>query len=68
VPDTPLILRHWHVRPGDGVREGQLLAEVETRMAIVEVPAQRDGVVERLLVAEGDEIAPDQELAVWRDG
>ena len=47
--------------------EGQLLAEVETHAAIVEVAARRDGVVGRLLVAEGEEIRADQELAVWRD-
>ena len=47
----------WLVEPGDRVEEDQPVAEVETDKALVEVPSRYDGVVEELLVEEG-EIVP----------
>ena len=43
----------WLVRPGDPVRRGQNLAEVETDKATSEIPAPRDGVVRALCFPEG---------------
>ncbi|MDD3581925.1 MAG: dihydrolipoamide acetyltransferase family protein [Desulfobacca sp.] len=43
----------WLVKEGDQVREGQPLARVETDKAVVEIPAPQDGVVLKLLFAEG---------------
>ncbi len=43
----------WLVKEGDRVKEGQPLARIETDKAIVEIPAPRDGVVEKLLFSEG---------------
>jgi pyruvate dehydrogenase E2 component (dihydrolipoamide acetyltransferase) len=46
-----------HVRVGDGVKVDDVLIELETDKAVVEIPSSVDGVVRELLVAEGDEIA-----------
>jgi pyruvate dehydrogenase E2 component (dihydrolipoamide acetyltransferase) len=44
----------WHVKPGDPVRDGQIIVEVETAKAAVELPCPFDGVVAELHASEGD--------------
>ena len=46
------ILR-WLVAPGDEVKDGQPIVEVETAKAAVEVPSPYTGVVTKLYVEEG---------------
>lgn len=48
-------LRKWMVKVGDRVRPGDILAEIETDKATMEVEAVEEGVVVRLLVPEGSE-------------
>jgi 2-oxoisovalerate dehydrogenase E2 component (dihydrolipoyl transacylase) len=44
----------WHVQPGDRVKINQIIVEIETAKAVVELPSPYDGVVARLLVPEGE--------------
>ncbi|WP_411964847.1 2-oxo acid dehydrogenase subunit E2 [Haloferax sp. YSMS24] len=44
----------WHVAPGDEVTEDQVLAEVETDKALVDVPSPFNGTVKELLAEEGE--------------
>jgi 2-oxoisovalerate dehydrogenase E2 component (dihydrolipoyl transacylase) len=46
----------WRVRPGDTVEVNQVLIEVETAKAAVELPSPWAGTVRELLVAEGDTV------------
>jgi pyruvate dehydrogenase E2 component (dihydrolipoamide acetyltransferase) len=48
-------LAKWHVKVGDAVRSGDIIAEIETDKATMEVEAVDEGVVEALLVPEGAE-------------
>jgi len=48
-------LAKWHVKVGDEVRSGDVIAEIETDKATMEVEAVDEGVVEELLVPEGAE-------------
>ena len=48
-------LAKWHVKVGDAVKSGDVIAEIETDKATMEVEAVDEGVVEALLVAEGTE-------------
>src|SRR5262249_46551316 len=48
----------WHVGEGDSVRAGDVIAEIETDKATMEVEAVDDGHVEKILVAEGTEHVP----------
>jgi pyruvate dehydrogenase E2 component (dihydrolipoamide acetyltransferase) len=48
-------LAKWHVKVGDVVRSGDVIAEIETDKATMEVEAVDEGVVEALLVPEGAE-------------
>jgi pyruvate dehydrogenase E2 component (dihydrolipoamide acetyltransferase) len=43
----------WLVKPGDNVRRGQVIAEVETDKGIIEVECWHDGVIEELLIEPG---------------
>ena len=48
-------LAKWHVKAGDQVRSGDVIAEIETDKATMEVEAVDEGVVESILVPEGTE-------------
>ncbi|MFJ4904220.1 dihydrolipoamide acetyltransferase family protein [Streptomyces sp. NPDC093249] len=43
----------WYVQPGDTVADGQVVCEVETAKAAVELPSPFDGTVHELLFPEG---------------
>lgn len=43
----------WYVQPGDTVTDGQVVCEVETAKAAVELPIPYDGVVHELNFGEG---------------
>ncbi|WP_194755401.1 dihydrolipoyllysine-residue acetyltransferase [Aliidiomarina indica] len=44
----------WQVQEGDSVQEDQVVVEVMTDKAVVEIPAKFDGVVTKLYYAKGD--------------
>ncbi|HVB44741.1 MAG TPA: dihydrolipoamide acetyltransferase family protein [Streptosporangiaceae bacterium] len=44
----------WHVRPGDEITVNQIIVEIETAKAVVELPSPYAGVVADLLVPEGE--------------
>jgi pyruvate dehydrogenase E1 component beta subunit len=48
-------LAKWHVKPGDTVKAGQVICEIETDKATMEVEAVDEGTVGELLIAEGTE-------------
>jgi pyruvate dehydrogenase E1 component beta subunit len=48
-------LAKWHVKVGDTVKSGDVIAEIETDKATMEVEAVDEGTVEALLVPEGAE-------------
>jgi len=48
-------LTKWHIKAGDTVSAGQVIAEIETDKATMEVEAVDEGVVQEILVSEGSE-------------
>jgi pyruvate/2-oxoglutarate dehydrogenase complex dihydrolipoamide acyltransferase (E2) component len=48
-------LAKWLVKVGDTVKSGDVIAEIETDKATMEVEAVDEGVIEALLVPEGTE-------------
>ena len=48
-------LAKWHVKEGDKVSSGDVIAEIETDKASMEVEAADDGTVEKIVVPEGTE-------------
>ena len=48
-------LAKWHVKEGDKITSGQVICEIETDKATMEVEAVDEGVIGKILVAEGTE-------------
>ena len=48
-------LAKWHVKEGDSVSSGDVIAEIETDKATMEVEAVEEGKIGKILVAEGTE-------------
>ena len=48
-------LTKWHVKAGDTVKAGDVIAEIETDKATMEVEAVDEGKIAEILVAEGSE-------------
>ncbi len=51
-------LAKWHVKPGDTVKSGDIIAEIETDKATMEVEAVDEGTVIEIAVPEGLENVP----------
>jgi pyruvate dehydrogenase E2 component (dihydrolipoamide acetyltransferase) len=58
------VLVGWHAKEGASIAAADLLCEVETDKAVFEVPAGFDGIVLKLLVAEGDDVPVLAPIAV----
>lgn len=56
----------WHKQPGDEVAKDEILADVETDKTAVEIPAPAAGVIESVLVPEGETVDVGTVLAVIR--
>ncbi len=52
------------VKPGDAIQAGQVIMELETEKAVVELPCPHAGTVEKLLVKAGDAIKVGQPVLV----
>lgn len=58
-------LAKWHVKKGDKVRAGDVIAEIETDKATMEVEAVDEGTIGEILVAEGTEgVAINEVIAI----
>lgn len=54
LPDATIV--KWHIKEGDTVKVDQIIAEMETAKAVVEVPSPYDGVIAQLHGKAGDVI------------
>ena len=60
------ILMRWRVQPGDQVKRGDIIAEVETDKGLIEVEVFEDGVVDQILVEPGKKLPVGTLLATIR--
>ena len=58
----------WHKNIGDRVERGDILAEIETDKAIMELESYDEGILERMLAGEGDRVPIGIPIAVIGDG
>merc|ERR1711997_675778 len=58
----------WEKAAGDAVSEDEVLAEIETDKTSVPVPSPVSGVVEELLVEDGDTVSPGAKLVKIKVG
>src|SRR5215210_2401910 len=54
----------WRKKPGDKVEAGDIIAEVETDKATMEMEAFDDGILGEIYVQEGEKIAVGEQIAV----
>lgn len=64
---TSGVLTSWLKQPGDSVKRGDIIAEVETDKGIIEVEVYCDGVLEELLVEPGIKVPVGTPLAKIRE-
>ncbi len=62
------VLSRWLKQEGDEVHRGDILAEIETDKATMELECYDDGILERLLVTEGTTVPIGESIAVIGDG
>ncbi|SDU36261.1 dihydrolipoamide acetyltransferase family protein [Jiangella alkaliphila] len=58
----------WKVKPGDAVKVNDVIVEIETAKSLVELPCPFDGVVETLLVDEGQTVDVGTPIIAVRTG
>ncbi|MEV8631018.1 dihydrolipoamide acetyltransferase family protein [Streptosporangium sp. NPDC051023] len=58
----------WHVKPGDPVKVNQIIVEIETAKAVVELPCPFEGVVAALLADEGETVDVGRPIITVDDG
>ncbi|MBS58992.1 MAG: dihydrolipoyllysine-residue succinyltransferase [Alteromonadaceae bacterium] len=62
------VVSAWHKGPGDSVARDELLVEIETDKVVMEVVAPEPGVIEAIMVAEGETITSEALLATLTAG
>lgn len=56
-------LREWRVKPGDHIRKGDIIAEVETQKGIIEIEVFEEGVIGDLLVQVDEQVPVGRSMA-----
>ena len=57
------VLVAWNKEPGDVIKKGDILFEVETEKVVSEVEATEDGIMGEQFAEEGDEVSVDAKVA-----
>jgi len=58
----------WLKQPGDAVADGEIIAEIETDKATMELQAFESGTLQKILVPEGQTVPIGQTIAIIGDG
>lgn len=58
----------WHVAEGDAIARDQVIVEIETDKVVLEVPATADGVMGKIIHAEGDTVLGEQKIGEFSAG
>lgn len=62
------VVSAWLKQVGDQVKAGEILAEIETDKALMELEAYEDGVLEQIIAAPGTTVAIGEPIALLGDG
>ncbi|MFI6866112.1 2-oxo acid dehydrogenase subunit E2 [Nocardia sp. NPDC050406] len=62
------VVSAWLKQVGDKITRGEILAEIETDKALMELEAYEDGVLERILVEPGARVPIGEPIAIVGDG
>jgi pyruvate dehydrogenase E2 component (dihydrolipoamide acetyltransferase) len=61
-------VQRWMKQPGDQVTAGEIIAEIETDKAVMELEAYESGVLQQIMVPEGEVVPIGQTIAMIGDG
>ncbi|WP_010306978.1 biotin/lipoyl-containing protein, partial [Saccharopolyspora spinosa] len=62
------VISTWRKNVGDQVSRGEVMAEIETDKAVMELEAYDDGVLEKILVEAGATVPIGTPIAILGDG
>lgn len=65
---TEATVASWHKNPGEPVRQGEILVELETDKVTMEVPSPVDGVLKEIIKQSGETVHLDEVLAIVQEG
>src|SRR6185437_1120983 len=57
----------WMKKPGDEVKRGEIIAEVDTDKGVIEVEVFTSGIIEKVLIEPGAEVPVGTVLAIIRE-
>ncbi|MGM0545417.1 MAG: dihydrolipoamide acetyltransferase family protein [Bacteroidota bacterium] len=57
-------LIQWHVQPGDTVKKGDIIGEIDTEKGLIDVEVFEDGVITELVAQEGEVVPVGSVMAV----
>ncbi|MDP4284301.1 MAG: dihydrolipoamide acetyltransferase family protein [Bacteroidota bacterium] len=49
-------LVEWHVKPGDKVKRGDIIASVDTQKGLIDIEVFNEGIIEKLLLKENEKV------------
>ena len=58
----------WYKKAGDSIERDENLVDLETDKVMLEVPAPKSGVIEKIAAKEGDTVTADQVIALLKEG
>ena len=58
----------WHKKEGDSVSRDEVLVDIETDKVVLEVPASEDGVLGKIIEAEGTTVVAHQVIGSIEEG
>ena len=58
----------WHKKEGEAVKRDELLVDIETDKVVLEVVAPGDGVISKIIAAEGDTVESQQVIGQFEAG
>lgn len=65
---TDAVIAKWYKKVGDTIARDENLVDLETDKVMLEVPAPKSGVIEKIIVQEGAVVKANELLAIIREG
>lgn len=57
-------LVQWYVKPGDSVKKGDIIGEIDTEKGLIDIEALEDGIINELRIKEGETVPVGAVMAV----